>query len=198
MDINKGLEVDIDDNEEIANITNILYGDNKFYLMCNRRFGKIGYFLFSIDCEDPEADGEYFINWSNKLDIADCDMALMTNNITRKKSDVVVSYKNIGINTFNVFVFDLVTKLIRYNFEANQLWESPVKGFLLQSNDFMILNKDGINLLSLGEKKGRCVKDTDGLDRWIHSLGSCNFLKLEPTNHLLFANQSYENRQIRI
>jgi len=119
VDIGKSIEIDIDDNEDIANITNILYGDNKFYLMCNRRFGKIGYFLFSIDCKDPEANGEYFINWSNKLDIADCDMALMTNNTTRKKTDIVVSYKNIGINTFNVFVYDLESKLIRYNFEAN-------------------------------------------------------------------------------
>ena len=194
VDINKGLEVDIDVNEEIGDITNILYGDEKFYLVCNRRFGKLGFFLLTIDCQDPEAPGEYFINWSNKLDIADCDMALMTNKVTGKRSDVVVSYKNIGINTYNVFVFDLVTRLIKYNFEAMQFWESPVKGFLLQSNDFMILNKDGINLLSLGEKKGRCVKDFDGLDRWIHSLGSCNFLKLEPTNHLLFACQRYDNR----
>jgi len=53
------------------------------------------------------------------LDIADCDMALMMDKRTRMKTDMVVSYKNIGINTFNVFVYDLKTKLIKYNFEAN-------------------------------------------------------------------------------
>lgn len=30
----------------------------------------------------------------------------------------------------------------------------------------------------------------------IHSVGSCNYLKLEDTNHLLFACQFYDNRQI--
>lgn len=32
----------------------------------------------------------------------------------------------------------------------------------------------------------------------IHSLGSCNYLKIEDTNHLLFAFQFYDNRQICI
>ncbi len=32
----------------------------------------------------------------------------------------------------------------------------------------------------------------------IHSLGSCNYLKIESTNHLLFAFQFYENRQVCI
>jgi hypothetical protein len=42
------------------------------------------------------------------------------------------------------------------------------------------------------------VKDENGADRKIHSLGSCNYLKIEPTNHLLFACQDYGNRQIKI
>lgn len=67
---------------------------------------------------------------------------------------------------------------------------------MLTTNDFMILSKDGINLLALGEKAGKCVVDKDGLNRWIHSLGSCNYLKIEPTNHLLFACQFYDDRQI--
>ena len=86
--------------------------------------------------------------------------------------------------------------MIKYWHEGYQLWESQVKGFLLTTNDFMILSKDGINLLALGEKPGKCVVDKDGLNRWIHSLGSCNYLKIEPTNHLLFACQFYEDRQI--
>jgi hypothetical protein len=114
-------------------------------------------------------------------------MALMTNNSTRKKSDIVVSYKNIGINTYNVFVYDLQSKMIRYNFESNQLWELPVSGFLLSTNDFLILNNTGVNVLALGDKKGRQIIDNEGFKRWIRSLGSCNFLKLEPTNHLLFS-----------
>ena len=73
------------------------------------------------------------------------------------KRFIVISYKCIGINTFNVFVIDLNTQLIVYWHESYQLWESPVKGFLLDTNDFLILGKNGINLLALGEKPSRVV-----------------------------------------
>jgi hypothetical protein len=84
-------------------------------------------------------------------------------------------------------VIDIKSRLIKYWHEGYQLWESPVKGFLLSSNEFLILSKDGINMLSIGEKPSRVVKDNEGFDRMIHSLGKCNYLKIEPTNHLLFA-----------
>ena len=73
-----------------------------------------------------------------------------------------MSFKSIGINTYNLYVIDLSTNLIKYKYEGYQLWESPVKGMLLDNNDFLILSKDGINMLSLGEKQGRVVKDVDG------------------------------------
>lgn len=110
--------------------------------------------------------------------------------------NIVVSYKSIGINTFNVFVINLEDKLIKYWHEGYQLWESPVKGFLLNTNDFLILSKDGINVLALGEKPGRVIKDEEGFDRYIHSLGSINYIKIEKTNHLLFACQFYNDRQV--
>ena len=66
------------------------------------------------------------------------------------KEYIVISFKCIGINTYNVYVFDLETKLIKYWHESYQLWESPIKGFLLANNDFMTFSKDGINLISLG------------------------------------------------
>ena len=63
---------------------------------------------------------------------------------------LVVSYKADGINTYNVFVIDIDTKLIKFWFECYQLYESPIKGFLLSSNDFMMLSKDGIMMINLG------------------------------------------------
>ena len=98
-----------------------------------------------------------------------------------------MSFKSVGINTFNVFIIDTQTKVIKYWYEGYQLWESPVKGFLLANNDFLILSKDGINILSLGDKEGRVLKDVDGQKRFIHSLGTTEYLKLEKTNHILFA-----------
>lgn len=58
-------------------------------------------------------------------------MLVETDENGERSESVVVSYKCIGINTFNVFVFDLKTTLIRYWHESFQLWESTVKGFLL-------------------------------------------------------------------
>jgi len=60
----------------------------------------------------------------------------------------------------------------------------------------MIINKDGINLLHLGNKEGRILTDSDGFPRMLHGLGSSNYLKVEPTNHLLFACQFYDDRKI--
>ena len=60
-------------------------------------------------------------------------------------------------------------------------------GFLLNTNDFIVLSKDGINCLSLGDKPARVITDDKGMLRRIHSLGSCNYLKIDASNHLLFS-----------
>lgn len=185
----KRREIDFDDREMISSIQNILSSDTHFFVLANKKEQRLGYYLFSIEIAHPEKDSQYYINWNNKLDIANCDIQFMKEqrNDGKIEENVVVSYKCIGINTYNVFVIDVASKLIKYWHEGYQLWESPVKGFLLSTNDFLILSKDGINLLAIGEKPSRVVKDTEGLDRMIHSLGKCNYLKIEPTNHLLFA-----------
>ena len=37
-----GFSIDIDDEEELSWISNIVFADKKFYLMANKRFGKLG------------------------------------------------------------------------------------------------------------------------------------------------------------
>lgn len=75
-----------------------------------------------------------------------------------------------------------------------------MKGFLLQSNDFLILNKDGVNVLMLAGthsdkyRKPKVVKDQEGFDRMIHPLSVCDSLKIEKSNHIYFACQYYDNR----
>ena len=71
--------------------------------------------------KNPQSDPYYLIHWVNKLDIANCDLNLLRD---EDGTDIVVSYKSVGINTYNVFVIDLKTKLIKYWHESNQLWES--------------------------------------------------------------------------
>ena len=60
----------------------------------------------------------------------------------------------------------------------------------------MILSKDGVNVISIGENDKRVIKDSKGNKRVLHSLGSCNYLKIEKTNHLYFACQFYDDRQV--
>jgi hypothetical protein len=193
-----GKEIDFDDRELVSSIQNIIANDTHFFVLANKKEFKLGYYLFSFEIENPEKESVYYISWNNKLDVGDCDLHFMH----EKQKDgsimdcIVVSYKCIGINTFNVFVIDLKSKLIKYWHEGYQLWESPVKGFLLNTNDFLILSKDGINVIALGEKESRVIKDSEGFERMIHALGKVNYLKIEPTNHILFACQFYDDRQI--
>lgn len=53
-------------------------------------------------------------------------------------------------------------------------------------------------MIGLGTKKPRKLTDNEGNTRMLHSLGNCNYLKLEPSNHILFACQFYEKRTICI
>ena len=91
-------------------------------MLCNKKKHKLGFHLLKVDMKNPESDVVYLISWNNKLDIGDCDMQLMKENKKHGlvEHSIVVSYKIIGINTYNVFVIDLDSKdhLIRYWFES--------------------------------------------------------------------------------
>lgn len=201
-------------------VESITVDDKHFYVLANKKGSdwnpgskKLGFYLFQVPQAAPRntkdkkgnvvENVKCLISWNNKLDIGNCDMAIMSENLTRPdgtqetRQSIVVSYKMIGINTFNVFCFDLHEGyLIKYWYEGYQLWESPIRGFLLQNNDFLMLSKDGINLIALGAKPNKLVLDKDNQKRLMHSLGSCDYLKVARTNHLLFACQYYEDRQI--
>lgn len=77
----------------------------------------------------------------------------------KSKNFFVVSYKAEGSNTYNVFVFDSETRLVRFWYETYQLYESPIKGFLLPAGDFLMLSKEGINVINLGSKEKKKVTD---------------------------------------
>ena len=48
--------------------------------------------------------------------------------------------------------------------------------------------------MSLGKNSGRVLRDNLGFERFMHSLGSVDYVKIDPTNHLLFACQHYDDR----
>jgi abortive infection bacteriophage resistance protein len=62
----------------------------------------------------------------------------------------------------------------------------------------LIISNQGINVIAIGNKEARVIEDAENFKRKIHSLGSCNYLKVEPEQHILFACQYYDNRQICI
>ena len=193
--------MDIDETENISDVCNILADEKYFYILANKRNEVLGYYLLMIEIDHPEKEATYLINWNNKLSIRQVDLNFLEekNDEGRNQKYLVVSYKAAGNNTFNVFVFDVETKLLRFWHESFQLYESPVKGFLLRKNkDFLIISKDGINVLNLGMKGARPVTDNNGATRMLHALAACNYLRIEKTNHIYFRCQFYENRRICI
>jgi len=57
---------------------------------------------------------------------------------------------------------------------------------LSENKDFVTLNKEGLQVLSLGSQEKRALKDSKGMDLMIHSLEAYNYLKIDPGNYLLF------------
>jgi hypothetical protein len=66
------------------------------------------------------------------------------------------------------------------------LWESEITGFLInKTKDFVMINREGITLMSLGTNQKKCVKAESGQEMMIHSLESTNYLKVDPKNFIL-------------
>ena len=123
VDIKKEIEIDLDDKEGISSIQNIIQDDQYFYVLANKRDMRLGFYLFKIFINDPyprpEDRAEYLINWPNKLEIGNCDLFMMyeQEEVDGKEVDVqsiIISYKSIGINTYNVFVIDINSSLMKY------------------------------------------------------------------------------------
>lgn len=75
-------------------------------------------------------------------------MHLQSEEETKKR--VVVSFKCIDINTYNVLIIDLSDGILYWH-ESQHLWEARVTGFLLASNYFLILSSRGMRVIGVGE-----------------------------------------------
>ena len=128
---------------------------------------------------------------NSNMAISNCDMSLI-----KKTNEMVVSYTSIGANTYNIMVFDMNARRIRFNFEIYSLSEDRTMGFLLATNDFLIMNQQGIQMISMSDEEGRQVNDNLGMPRFVHALGGSDFLKIEETNNILFSMTNYYDRQI--
>lgn len=100
-----------------------------------------------------------------------------------------MSFKSIYINTYNVIVICLSKKTVIFRYEVYHLWEASIRGILLKNYDFVIISKDGTDVMSLGYQDKRLIHGTYGIDSMLHSLDSCTDLKLEESNHLMFVQK---------
>jgi hypothetical protein len=72
-----------------------------------------------------------------------------------------------------------------------------VQGFYLEKNkDYVSINSNGINVLSLGSKDKRKLINNKGHGLIMHSLESASYLKAEISNFLVF--ECFQDRVISI
>ena len=80
-----------------------------FYILANKFEEKLGFFIIRMQAKDP-ADFRFLTKWKNKLDIGDANIFVLRH-ANRDKSqfykELVISYKTIYINTYNVTVMDI-------------------------------------------------------------------------------------------
>lgn len=111
VDLNKdnndnNKEIDLDLLTGISEIRSIAVQDDNFYVLANKYKRKLGFYMLHFNLNDP-SDTHFYISWNSKLDIGDADMyPLHEMDGTVKKEYILVCYKMIGVNTYNVFVFD--------------------------------------------------------------------------------------------
>lgn len=74
-------------------------------MLANKFQEKLGIFLITFSEHDPSKHN-YLLKWKNKLDIADADVCIVRNK-KKKFKELVISYKTIFINTYNVCVLDI-------------------------------------------------------------------------------------------
>jgi hypothetical protein len=69
-------------------------------VLSNKYQQKLGMFLVKF-LENAPSEHKFILKWKNKLDISDADVAIVRN--TKKKyKELVVSFKTIYMNTYNV------------------------------------------------------------------------------------------------
>ena len=196
FDLKTHREVDLDRLFKIRMILDIIFDTEtkEFYMLSNKRYGKLGFFLVKFNCNEPKKN-RFMTMIQNNLDIGDVNLYILRgNDESGSFKELICSYKSIYVNQYNLDVFDLSGEedkratLLRH--ESFQLWESKVSGIILFKNkDFIKISKTGIDVIALGASSHRSMKDSKGNNKTLHSLEYFSFLKLDPINYLSFKYQ---------
>lgn len=182
--------MDLDEWIGVTNIKEIIHDDEDkvFYMLCNKFQEKLGIFLVKFSESDPR-DFKFILKWKNKLDVDNCAVKIIRNE-AKKYKELVICFKTIFINTYNVQVIDISSEQNQntlFRHESFQLWESTIRGFYVNKNkDWITLNRDGINVISFNPNDRRSIMDKKSQEKMIHSMGSANYLKVDKNNFILF------------
>ena len=127
MNLQTHEQTDIDAIYNITMIKGILYDrqERQYYILANKHLERLGFFVIRVSEEDP-SDYQFLIKWTNKLDIGDPNLYILKNEEKGHK-ELIVSYKSIFINTYNVMCLDISImdeQLMIFRHESSQLWES--------------------------------------------------------------------------
>mgnify|MGYP006087666979 CR=1 FL=1 len=106
------MEVDLDETYSMGCIKEIIYDgeDHVFYLLANKYEEKLGFFLIRVSEFNPTKDYKFLTKWKNKLDLGDATINVMRHQNadgTQKYKELVIAYKTIYINTFNLTIMDI-------------------------------------------------------------------------------------------
>jgi hypothetical protein len=95
-------QIDLDETFKVCNIKEIIYDDEEklFYMLANKYKDKLGIFMVRFRESNPKYH-RFILRWKNKLDIADADVNIVRNK-KKKFKELVISFKTIFINTYNV------------------------------------------------------------------------------------------------
>lgn len=107
VDLKQKTELDLDQRFEITALKEIIHDeeDGVFYILANKFQDKLGFFLIRMAADDPD-NHRFLTRYKNKLDIGDCSICVMRDRDEGFK-ELVISYKTIYINTYNVHVLDI-------------------------------------------------------------------------------------------
>lgn len=102
-------EIDLDQLFDVKLILDICFDSEtkEIYLLCNRRFGKIGFYLVKFMSYSP-MKFKFMIAINNNLDIGDVNMSIMRGvDSTGSFKELVCGYKTIYIGVYNLDIFDM-------------------------------------------------------------------------------------------
>lgn len=130
----------------------------------------------------------FILNLQDKLCIDDVDMYVLKD---KNRRQLVVSFKTIYINTYSVIVIDILNEDVVFRHDSFNLWETKIMSFLNDATlDYVSLSERGMGVLGLSTQfLTKRVKDNTNDMHQVHSLASCDYLKLNPRNHILFSCQ---------